>query len=127
MPSRFFFYTICCIPFVFILCQSPAQAQQLRVEALEERIAQLELRVAALEMKLIQPEARSIQASEKWKNRSLWRRLQDGMSRDEVESLLGEPRRIDGGYLTCWYYSPQEYHSIVNLREGKVTGWTEPK
>jgi outer membrane protein assembly factor BamE (lipoprotein component of BamABCDE complex) len=101
-------------------------SQQETIERLERRVADLEKRVATLEQKLSSSQSTNIQYSEKWKNRSNWRKLQRGMTMEQVESLLGTPLKIDGGYLTYWYYSSQKWHSYVVFESGKLDSWTEP-
>lgn len=50
------------------------------------------------------------------------------MTKYQVETLLGEPRRIDGGStLTFWYYAKYGTHSNVSFDDNGVYGWTEHK
>ena len=55
--------------------------------------------------------------------RDAWRKLQKGMSYDQVRKLLGEPDRISGGGLTVWYYNGG---SVLFLSD-RVDSWTEPR
>jgi outer membrane protein assembly factor BamE (lipoprotein component of BamABCDE complex) len=101
-------------------------SQQTTIDRLERRIADLEKRVAILEAKLQSPTPNANPYSEKWKDRTLWRRLQTDMSMDQVESLLGIPRKVSGGDVTFWYYSSESWHSYVSFYKGRVHGWKEP-
>ena len=97
------------------------------IAILEQRITELERKVALLEQNLQDPQTDTIQPSEKWKDRSLWRSLRRNMSMKEVEDLLGVPRKISGGAITRWNYSEQGWHSYVKFYEGRVSSWTEPR
>lgn len=61
---------------------------------------------------------------------SAWRRLEKGMSFSQVRQILGEPKKIDSGFVTRWYYG-SEMRSYsperVEFIEGSgVSGWEEP-
>jgi uncharacterized protein YhaN len=105
---------------------SLALSQQATIDRLERRIAELEKRVARLEEKLATPTSSAISVSEKWKDRSLWRRLQTDMSMEQVESLLGVPKNVSGGNFTYWYYSSESWHSYVSFYKGRLSSWKEP-
>lgn len=49
------------------------------------------------------------------------------MSMEDVEQLLGVPRKISGGDFTHWYYSEQEWHSFVLFYHDRLDSWTEPE
>lgn len=114
---------------VIFVSSSSSFAQQLVINELEKRISDLEIRVASLEKLLSSPKVKvqRIEVTEKWKDRSLWRQLKLEMSMDEVESLLGIPKKIDGGTITTWYYSSESWHSYVKFYQGQLNGWTEPQ
>ena len=129
-----------CMIFLFTSSLSAQQSSKLnklevKVIELENRNAKLEKRVIELEKRVTKLEAllktstkEDIKYSEKWKNRSLWRQLRIGMSMNQVKSLLGEPRKIDGGSsFTYWYYSKVSWHSRVIFYDGRVDRWTEPE
>lgn len=97
------------------------------IKRLETRIAELEKRVTKLESLLQTSDKSEINYSEKWKNRSLWRKLKIGMTKYQVETILGEPRKINGGSITTWKYSKDSWHSYVQFYEGKLDTWTEPE
>lgn len=124
--------------FFFLFCtfffNSISFSQKSSIDKLEKRIADLELRVSKLENQLsnsnnlIPNDESNINYSQKWKNRSLWRKLYTGMSMNEVEDLLGKPRKIDVGYgFTTWYYSEKEYEAYVSFYKGYLERWTEPE
>ena len=117
---------ICCL--ILLLTNTLFADQSSEIKKLEARIVELEKRVTKLEALLETSSKSEIKYSEKWKNRSLWRKLKIGMSKYQVEILLGEPRRIDGGsVLTYWYYAEYGTHSEVHFSDNGVFGWTEPK
>jgi hypothetical protein len=98
-----------------------------------ERITQLEKDVLDLKQRLTKLESpqsstsqqhRTIVSSEGWKSLSNWRSLKNGMSYDEVRSIIGEPTRIDGGTLARWHYSNGAF---VGFFRDKVQQWEEPR
>jgi hypothetical protein len=59
-----------------------------------------------------------------WKDRSQWRMLQRGMSKDDVRKLLGEPERISvSRFAEFWDYLRG---SVTFDGKGRVDSWTEP-
>jgi hypothetical protein len=120
------------IPFILLgilLFTNMSLAQQTsEITELKSRIAELEKRVAALEILMGTPSSNTIHYSEKWENRTFWRELKTGMSMRQVEAILGEPRKVDGGStLTYWYYSEESWHSRVSFNHKGVHGWKEPE
>ena len=96
-----------------------------RIVLLERQAAELEQRVRALEV-LIKSEpsqGQPIPASTRWRDLANWRRLRLGMKMDEVRALLGEPERVDAGYVTYWRWSGAN----VSFISGKLEGWSEPQ
>lgn len=61
---------------------------------------------------------------------SAWRRINKGLSRDQVRAILGEPRKIEGGPIEVWYYGLSTlYNAPSNVKfgfDGTVMGWSEP-
>jgi len=114
---------------IIFLSSSSIFSQQLINDELEKRISELEKRVAILEKMISSPKinVQKIELTDKWKDRSLWRQLKMNMSMDEVEALLGIPKKIDGGAVTTWYYSSESWHSYVKFYQGQLDGWTEPQ
>jgi hypothetical protein len=97
-----------------------------------ERLTQLEKEVQELKQRLTRLESsqaeksvlpKAIESDEGWKNLANWRLLKRGMTGDEVRSALGEPKKIDGGHFTEWYYPNNG--RVVFTRE-KVYSWNEP-
>jgi hypothetical protein len=43
---------------------------------------------------------------------------------DEVRALLGEPERVNAGYVTTWHYP---HLSQVTFIADKADGWSEPR
>jgi len=60
---------------------------------------------------------------------SSWRQITKGLSRDQVRSILGEPRKIEGGSIELWFYGQSDsYTAPSSVRFGidGVIGWQEP-
>ena len=97
-----------------------------RIDQLKKEVQQLKLRVSKIESLLSDPsESKEIAPShEGWKSVSNWRKLTTGMNTDDVQKLLGEPQRVDGGSFARWYY--QNGGEVIFL-EGKVYKWMEPR
>ena len=55
-------------------------------------------------------------------NKANWRALRRGMTEVEVKALLGEPLKVQGGYITYWYYQ----NARVAIVNEKLDGWEEP-
>jgi len=96
-----------------------------RIDLLERRTADLDQRVLELEALIKTEPARdqSVPASSKWRDLANWRRLRLGMKMDEVRALLGEPERVDAGYVTYWRWTGAN----VSFISGKLEGWSEPQ
>ena len=96
-----------------------------RIELLERANTDLERRVCELEavIKSEPSQGQPIQASTKWQDLVNWRRLRLGMKMDEVRALLGEPERVDAGYVTYWRWTGAN----VSFISGKLEGWSEPQ
>jgi len=96
-----------------------------RLSQLEKEVQELKQRITRLESSQAEKSVlpKSIESDEGWKNLANWRLLKRGMTDDEVRSALGEPKKIDGGLFTQWYYPNNG--RVVFTRE-KVYGWNEP-
>jgi hypothetical protein len=60
---------------------------------------------------------------------SSWRQITKGLSRDQVRSVLGEPRKIEGGIFESWFYGSASYMgapSSVSFYLNGVYSWAEP-
>ena len=98
-----------------------------RIRLLEAQILQLNGRVSALEGMLNQAKANQqpIVTGEGWKSLANWRKLKQGMSEDDLRTLLGEPQRINGGSFSRWKY-PNLGEVTFYMRDG-VYKWNEPR
>jgi outer membrane protein assembly factor BamE (lipoprotein component of BamABCDE complex) len=57
-------------------------------------------------------------------DKSQWRKLQRGMSKDDVKKLLGEPGKISvSKYYEFWYYAGG---SATFDSKGRLDSWNEP-
>ena len=62
-----------------------------------------------------------------WRDLSLWRRLERGMSKPDVRRILGEPTKIDEfGVMTTWYYGHPLGGSVTFDSHGSLESWSEP-
>ena len=89
---------------------------------LEQRVSELENRVTLIEETLSGTDTIDT-PDRRWQEIENWRQLREGMSEDQVQELLGQPIRIDGGGLTIWYYSRG---GSVHFNRGRVNRWFEP-
>ena len=103
------------------LCQA---AVDTKLEGLEEKVQVLERRIAALEAQLRERAAAAPIASDKVP----WRKLKKGMSKEEVELLLGSPTDVsEYGTSTTWRYKSLGGIGFVRFSEsGRAEGWGEP-
>ena len=99
---------------VLLSASMPASAQA----DIEKRLDDLERRVKALET-VHQPTQQTPSTA-----RSAWRQLAQGMSRQQVRTLLGEPDRIEGGAIETWQWKSGGY---VMFYGGTVGQWSEPR
>jgi hypothetical protein len=89
-----------------------------RVEVPVERRVEVPVEKIVYLDRILQKPAGSLPA-----DLSSWRQLSKGLSRDQVRSILGEPRRINGGAFETWSYQGGSY---VVFYIGKVDSWSEP-
>jgi hypothetical protein len=59
-----------------------------------------------------------------WKSLANWRKLANDMSISDVQKILGEPERVDGGTIAFWHYPNG---GTVTFFIGKVDSWSEPR
>ena len=116
--------------FTFIsLFSHPVIAQDDEIPKLRQKIAELEKRIKDLEnlLRIYQDTQKSQTGAEQgWQNKKNWRKLEIGMTKDQVQSILGEPIKTIQGVRTLWYY-PSIYRGHVSFDEkGRLTGWSEP-
>jgi hypothetical protein len=107
----------------------PCKAQGDETAKLRQKITELENRINEMETALAkcrEQEKTQKDSGNMWENKKNWRKLETGMSRDEVLALLGEPIKTIEGVKTLWYY-PDIYRGYVSFDDkGKLTGWLEP-
>ena len=108
-----------------------SQSAGQKVQELEKKIVQLELRIAKLEeamLKLQKNQARpAAAAADGWKSKSSWRSLKKGMTKDEVERILGEPPKVvpNTHYGDIWYYPDAQGGFASFDTNGILTSWNE--
>ena len=99
------------------------------IDKLKQKITELEKRIKDLEAVLKiyhRPDVQKPGDTYGWSDKKSWRNLKEGMTRDQVKSLLGEPVKIIKGSKTIWYY-PSFYDGVVSFdKNGKLTSWKEP-
>ncbi len=104
-------------------------AQEETVSQLLKKISKLEERVRQLEGLLEKCTVTGNGQTEDecgWQNKKNWRRLERGMAKAQVRSILGEPIKRIKGTRTLWYY-PNIYCAYVSFdKNGLLSGWNEP-
>jgi len=119
----FLFFTV---GFVF---SSQCIAQDEEITKLRQKITELENRIKDMEAiltKYQEQEKYQDESSNGSQNRKNWRKLEIGMSSEEVRSILGEPIKTIDGVKKLWYY-PDIYRGYVSFdNKGRLTGWHEP-
>lgn len=111
---------------LLLCCFLPAFAQitpELRLGVLERKVNELERRLQALEATPQPPPRASVRSGDS-ANIANWRALRKGMTELEVKALLGEPRRVQGGGFTNWYW---DRSAKVTFFQDIVYGWDEPQ
>ena len=57
-------------------------------------------------------------------DKTQWRKLQRGMSKDDVRKLIGEPGKVSvGKYFEFWYYAGGD---VSFDSKGRLDSWDEP-
>tara|TARA_R110000782_G_scaffold191199_4_gene281046 strand:- start:709 stop:1080 length:372 start_codon:yes stop_codon:yes gene_type:complete len=97
-----------------------------RISRLEKQVQELTVRLSNLESQLNgQDEVQEFVANgDGWKSIANWRKLTTAMGYDDVERILGTPKRVDGGNVAHWYYPNGA--KVVFIR-GKAQSWSEPR
>ncbi len=97
-----------------------------RVSQLENEVNELRLRVQKLENFLpnASNQQKQVVANEGAKSIANWRKLNRGMSYNDVRGLLGEPLRIEGGGVAYWMYSN---NGRVTFVRDTLSSWNEPQ
>lgn len=108
---------------------------QAQIDALNKRLGQLELRLQQMTpLKLsspaalrVQPELTALEEVEKLG--AVWDQLRRGLSKTELQQLLGEPAsRLKLEQKILWYYTYPAIGSgsIMFDYSGKVSAWQKP-
>lgn len=97
-----------------------------RISQLENDLNELKLRIQKLESftSNTSNQQKSVLANEGTKSIANWRKLNRGMSYNEVRGLLGEPLRIEGGGIATWWY--EKNGRVVFIRD-TLSSWDEPR
>ncbi len=56
-----------------------------------------------------------------------WRQITNGMTRQQIRALLGEPLKISATGLEEWYYCDDQLGAFVWFNSQGVCGWREPR
>jgi hypothetical protein len=114
---------------VSLLFSSPCIAREDETAKLRQKIVELENRIKELESTLAKYQDLEKSREESGRggqNKKNWRKLEAGMSREKVLSLLGEPIKTIEGVKTLWYY-PDIFRGYVSFDDkGQLIGWQEP-
>ena len=100
-----------------------------RIAQLERELQQTKERLSVLESILREKDDENeddiepVTTNEGWESLANWRKLSTGMSTMDVQKILGDAHRIEGGTITAWHY---ENEGIVVFYEGKIKRWSEP-
>ena len=112
---------------------TPVFSQNLeqKVKELEKKIAQLEQRVVKLEETILQyqknPAKPAAPSPDRWKDKANWRLLKKGMSKSDVERILGVPPTVvpNVHYGDIWFY-PDSHGGNVSFDINNIlTSWGE--
>ena len=106
-------------------CTSFANDSQ-RISQLENEVNELKLRIQKLESfpPNTSNQQKQVVANEGAKTIANWRKLNRGMSYNDVRGLLGEPLRIEGGGVAFWMYSN---NGRVTFVRDTLSSWNEPQ
>ncbi|MCX6554591.1 MAG: hypothetical protein NTZ12_06180 [Candidatus Aminicenantes bacterium] len=102
-----------------------------KIKKLEQMMTQLEQRIEKLEgiiLELQKGQAKPIMGSrDKWKDKANWRLLKKGMSKKEVEQILGTPPKIvaNAYYGDIWLYPDLQGGNASFDKDGILTSWKE--
>ena len=97
-----------------------------RIDQLEKEMQEIKLRLSKLESLLSNPSnaQKPVTSGEGWKSVMNWRKLTTDMSTSDVQKILGEPDRVDGGTIATWYY---QNGGRITFFMGKAHEWMEPR
>jgi hypothetical protein len=97
-----------------------------RIDQLENEIQWLKLRLSKIESLPSNPSnaQEPVTSGDGWKSVKNWRKLTNQMSASDVQKILGEPDRVNGGDIANWYY---QNGGMVTFMNGKLYHWMEPR
>ena len=97
-----------------------------RINQLENEVNELRQRIQKIEnfQSNVTSQQKQLVADEGARSLANWRRLNRGMSYNDVRTLLGEPLRIEGGGIATWRYSNNG--RAVFIRD-RLSSWDEPQ
>jgi hypothetical protein len=105
---------------------APSYAQDSEINRLQQKINELEQKIKKLETLLNESILIPKNDSQGWYNKKNWRKLEVGMTQNQVSEILGEPIKIIQGQKILWYY-PNIYGGIVIFNDnGCLVSWNEP-
>ncbi|MCU0235563.1 MAG: outer membrane protein assembly factor BamE [Acidobacteria bacterium] len=116
-----------------LLFSAPLLSQTIdqRLKELEKKTAQLELRIQQLEGIIVELQKTQVKPvsslPDRWKEKASWRLLKKGMSKTEVERVLGTPPKVvpNTHYGDIWYYPDSRGGNASFDIEGRLTSWDE--
>ena len=96
------------------------------VGQLEKEIQEIKARLSRLEALLGNPSKvqELVPSGDGWKSVVNWRKVTTGMGASDVQKILGEPHRVEGGRFASLYY---QNGGRIFFYEGKVDRWIEPR
>lgn len=106
-----------------------SSAEETEVQMLQNKISRLEERIQCMEAlvnEYLLRDKTEMAVVYEWENKKNWRKLEYGMTEDQVQKILGDPAKMIKGVRTLWYY-PNKYCGYVSFDEnGRLSGWNEP-
>ncbi len=105
----------------------PAQAQDDRIRDLERRVEQLEKRLSTTTTRSNEEKGGTGGAGG-WRSKANWRLLARGMPDSEVQSIIGEPQKVDvNQFFITWYWNyPTGPSARFTTNDRRLDAWSEP-
>jgi outer membrane protein assembly factor BamE (lipoprotein component of BamABCDE complex) len=118
---------------ILAIFSTPVFSQSLdqKVKELEKKIAQLEQRIVKLEETIVQLQKSqakpAVSSPNKWKDKANWRLLRKGMTKNDVEQVLGTPPKVvaNAYYGDIWYYPDLQGGFASFDKENLLSSWNE--
>ena len=128
-----------CLILLVTACLLPvsvgAGTQEQEIEAVKERLAKMEKTVDQLVKRIVELETiikrrqeQDLPVTQKgnWRDLKNWRRLQVGMTMEQVSELLGEPEKVNMIAGSAFWYWAYPGGPSIHFSASKVSGWSEP-